>query len=142
DTADKITALIESRATNGRAHVVGLSLGGYVALVLLEHRSELVNRAVVSGGTAAPMPNRRLLKPQLWLMSIMKSRWVADRQAKALGLPAKMQRAFTENLQAMSIETYRRIMEEAVVFEASPGLRQVSTPTLVTAGGNESDIIL
>lgn len=142
DTADQIAAIIQARATNGQAAVVGLSLGGYVAMVLLEHHTERVSRAVLSGVTAAPMPNRSLLKPQLWFMSVLKRRPVASLQAKALSLPPTAQAAFIENLQAMSIDTYRRIMEEAVVFQVSPGLRHVNVPTLVTAGGRETEIIL
>jgi pimeloyl-ACP methyl ester carboxylesterase len=142
DTAQQIAALIQSRGTNGQAHVVGLSLGAYIALLLLEHHTHQVQRAVLSGVTAAPMPNRIFLTPQVWMMSIMKRPWVASRQAQALGLPPRMQAAFTENLSAMSIESYRRILEEVVDFRVSPALQQVKTPTLITAGGRESSIIL
>ena len=143
DSADQVAALIRDRATNGRAHVVGLSLGGYIALVLLEHHTDVVDRAVISGVTAAPMPNRAWLNPQVWFMSaVMKRRWYANMQAKALGLSTEMQAAFTENFLAMSMQTYRRIMEEAVDFQVSPALGQVDTPTLITAGGKESEIIL
>ncbi len=142
DTADHIAALIQARSTNGRAHVVGLSLGAYVALVLLERHADVVDRVVISGVTAAPMPNRALLNPQLWLMSIlMKRRWFVNRQAKSLHLPLDAQAATTENLLAMSLQTYRRIAEEVVEFYVPPSLHRVNTPTLVTAGGRESKII-
>jgi pimeloyl-ACP methyl ester carboxylesterase len=148
DTADHIAAIIQARAFDkrapviGQAHIVGLSLGGYVALALLERHAGVAGRVVISGVTAAPWPNRALLKPQLWLMSaLMKRRWYASMQAKAVRLPPQMQAAFTENLQAMDMAAYRRIMEEAAVFRPSPLLHQVNTPTLVTAGGNESKII-
>jgi pimeloyl-ACP methyl ester carboxylesterase len=142
-TADQVAAVIQARATNGRAHVVGLSLGAYIALVLLEHHADLVKRAVLSGVTAAPMPNRILLKPQLGLMSIlMKRQWFVNMQAKSLHVPPNMQSAFTDNLLAMSMQAYRRIWEEVAEFSASSGLRHVDVPTLITAGGNESKIIL
>jgi pimeloyl-ACP methyl ester carboxylesterase len=143
DTADQIAALIQSRAANGRAHIVGLSLGGYVALLLLERHTVVVDRVVVSGLTAAPMPNRAWLNPQLWLMSVlMRRRWYMNMQARALGLPPAQQAAFTENWLAMSMRTYRRIYEEAVDYSVSPALRYINNPTLVTAGGRESKIIL
>jgi pimeloyl-ACP methyl ester carboxylesterase len=142
DTAEQIAAIIQTRATHGRAHVVGLSLGGYIALVLLERYANVVDHAVISGVTAAPMPNRALLNPQIWFMSaVMRRRWVANMQAKALHLPPDMQDAFTDNLRAMSMQAYRRIMEEAVVFQVSPALQQVVNPTLITAGGSETEII-
>ncbi len=143
DTARQVAAIIQSRATNGRAHVVGLSLGGYVGLVMLEQHADLVQRAILSGVTAAPMPNRILLKPQLGLMSVLlKRRWFADMQARSLRVPPDMQAAFTDNLLAMSMQAYRRIWKEAAVFSAPAGLRNVDVPTLITAGGAESDIIL
>jgi pimeloyl-ACP methyl ester carboxylesterase len=39
DTTGQVAALIRARATGGRAHVVGLSLGGYVVLCLLERHA-------------------------------------------------------------------------------------------------------
>jgi pimeloyl-ACP methyl ester carboxylesterase len=142
DTADQVAALIRQRALNGRAHVVGLSLGGYVALALLERHPDRLDHVVISGVTAAPMPNRAWLRPQLALMSlVMRRRWVVDLQAKALPLTADERRAFTENWLAMSMQTYRRIYEECADFAVSPPLGRVSTPTLVTAGGDETEII-
>lgn len=142
ETAHQLATIIQARATHGQAHLVGLSLGGYVALALLADYPHLVQRAILSGVTVAPMPNRSLLKPQLGLMSIMRRRWVATMQAKLLRLPAPMQAVFTENLQAMSLATYRRILEEVMVFALPSALQQVDNPTLVTAGSNESKIIL
>ncbi|MBZ0306552.1 MAG: alpha/beta hydrolase, partial [Anaerolineae bacterium] len=142
DTADQIAAIIQEYATNGRAHIVGLSLGGYIVLALLEHYTDLLDHVIMSGVTVEPIPNRRLLTPQLWLMSaVVKRRWLVNMQAKLLHLSPEMQAAFAENLQAMSMQAYRRIAEEVVLFHISPALRQVNTPTLVVAGGNESKII-
>jgi pimeloyl-ACP methyl ester carboxylesterase len=142
NTADQIAALIQARATNGQAHVVGLSLGGYIALVLLEHHGDVLDRVVMSGVTAAPMPNRALLPAQLWLMSVLlKRRWFVNMQAKSLHLPPTMQSALTDNLLAMSMQAYRRISEEAAHFYVPRSLRHVNTPTLITAGSRESKII-
>ena len=142
DTADQVAALIQQDATKGRAHVIGLSLGGYITLLLLERHADRLDRVVISGVTAAPMPNRVWLRPQLALMSlVMRRRWFADMQAKSLGLSSDEQRAFTENWLAMSMQTYRRIAEECAEFTVSSALSRVDTPTLITAGGNETDII-
>lgn len=142
DTADQIAGIIRARATRGQAHVVGLSLGGYLALALLERHAGALDRVVLSGVTAAPMPNRALLRPQLALMALlMKRRWLVNMQAKALPLSPEMQAAFTENVLAMSMEAYRRIYTEAAEYRVPPALGQVDVPTLVTAGGRESSII-
>lgn len=142
NTADQIARLIQARATNGRAHIVGLSLGGYVALVLLETYADMLDSVVMSGVTAAPMPNRALLPVQLSLMSVLlKRRWFAKAQAKSLQLTPDMQSAFADNLLAMSMHAYRQIWQEAAYFRVSPSLHHVTTRTLITAGSRESKII-
>jgi pimeloyl-ACP methyl ester carboxylesterase len=89
------------------------------------------------------MPNRALLPLQLGLMSaIMQRRWFVNMQARSLPLSPEMQTAFAENLRAMSMRAYRRIWREAAYFQASDALRHVETPTLITAGSRESEIIL
>ena len=42
DTAAQIAEIIQERATNRRAHIVGLSLGGYVALALLDRHADVL----------------------------------------------------------------------------------------------------
>ena len=143
DTAEQLAAVIRGRATHGRAHIVGLSLGAHVALALLERDAGLADRVVISGITAAPWPNRSSLGALLWLPTgLLKRRGFVDRPAKSLGLSPAMQAAFIENLQAMSMDTYRRVYTEGADYSVSPALRLVPTPTLVTAGGNETKIIV
>jgi pimeloyl-ACP methyl ester carboxylesterase len=143
DASEQIAVLIQARATHGQAHIVGLSLGGYIALALLPHHADVVDHVVISGVTAAPMPNRALLGPQLGVMSfLLRRRWFVEMQARAMHIPPDMQSAFVDNLLAMSMSTYRRIYAEGAEFHVPAALSQIDTPTLVAAGGRESDIIL
>lgn len=57
--ADQVATVIET-AANGRAVVVGLSLGGYVAMHLAARRPELVRGLVVASATAEPVAWRAL----------------------------------------------------------------------------------
>lgn len=142
DTADQIAAIIQAHATNGKAHIVGLSLGGHIVLLLLEYHADMLNRVIISGVTAAPMPNRVLLPVHLWLMSVqMRRRSLVERQAEAMHVPPEMRSAFTENLLAMSMEAYRRICKEVAYCHVPDSLRSVRVPTLITAGSRESKII-
>jgi pimeloyl-ACP methyl ester carboxylesterase len=143
DTADQVADVIRSRATNAKAHVVGLSLGGHVAMLLLERHAEVVDHAVISGVTIAPMPGRSMVNLQSGMMSMLfRQEWFVKRQAKSLGLPPAQQAAFTENALAMSGQAYRRIWEEVAHSEVSSTLSRVTNPTLVVAGGKEPGIIL
>lgn len=53
--ADIVAETIREQAADGRAVVVGLSLGGYVAMVLAAREPELVRGLVLAGATAEPV---------------------------------------------------------------------------------------
>lgn len=53
--ADVVAATIRDQAADGRAVVVGLSLGGYVAMVLAAREPERVRGLVLAGTTAEPV---------------------------------------------------------------------------------------
>lgn len=143
DTAILVAEVIREHTRCGRAHVVGLSLGGQVALALLERHADLLDHVVVSGVTVSPMPNRVWLRPQLWLTSaLIKRHSFADQQAKSLRLGPGERAELAASLQAVSMQAYRRIMEEVVDYTAPATLGHVTVPTLVAAGGHESQIIL
>lgn len=60
DTAAMITELVAARTEDGRAHVVGLSLGGYVGLHLAATASWPTG-LIVSGSSVLPFPHPRLI---------------------------------------------------------------------------------
>jgi pimeloyl-ACP methyl ester carboxylesterase len=143
DAADQVAELIQDRATNGRAFVVGLSLGGYVTLALLERYPELVERAVLSGVTAFPLPDSLPLKLQLRVMSVfMKSPWFVRFQARMLRIPDDSLEAYTQSLLAMSREAFDGIIKEMFAYHLPPRLSEVHVPTLVTAGSLEMPSVL
>ncbi len=59
--ADVLAAAIRDHATGGRALVVGLSLGGYVAMALAAREPGPIRGLVLSGATAEPVGLRSLL---------------------------------------------------------------------------------
>jgi pimeloyl-ACP methyl ester carboxylesterase len=58
--ADIVAATIHEHAADGRAIVVGLSLGGYVAMVLASRNPACVEGLVLAGSTAEPVGARAL----------------------------------------------------------------------------------
>lgn len=142
DTASQIFEIIQSHSANERAHVVGLSLGGYITLVLLDNYAQSVERAIISGVTSSPMPNRAFLRPQLWLTAVLwKQGWFAKSLARSYNLSPDMEAELVENMRAMSMAAYKAIYREAAEFEVPASLASVDVPTLIVAGGNETKII-
>jgi pimeloyl-ACP methyl ester carboxylesterase len=58
--AERIAQLIAAEAHGGRAILVGLSLGGYVAMDVAARWPERIHGLVISGATAEPMGRRSL----------------------------------------------------------------------------------
>ncbi|KUI55742.1 Putative 2-succinyl-6-hydroxy-2,4-cyclohexadiene-1-carboxylate synthase [Cytospora mali] len=60
--ADLVAQLIREHAHDGRAHIVGLSLGGYIAMDLIIRHPDVVRDAMIVG--AWPLKGRRLAVTQ------------------------------------------------------------------------------
>jgi pimeloyl-ACP methyl ester carboxylesterase len=58
--AERVAGVIEREANGGRAILVGLSLGGYVAMAVAARWPERVAGLAISGATAEPVPPRSL----------------------------------------------------------------------------------
>lgn len=67
--ADTVATAVREHAAGGRAVVVGLSLGGYVAMTLAAREPGLIRGLVLSGATAEPVGVRAL--PYLALAAAM-----------------------------------------------------------------------
>ncbi len=138
DTADQIATLIRERGTNGRATLVGMSFGGYVALTALARHADLIEKVVVSGVTDRPLPNRAAVLMQTRLLRpFMKTRWFVRLQAQMMRLPAEVIDVYSTSLLAMTRTAYDRIIQEVVDFHLPDALRHVTVPTLIAAGSAE-----
>jgi pimeloyl-ACP methyl ester carboxylesterase len=139
-----VAAVIREQAHGGKAHVVGLSLGGYVALELLNQHPNVVESMIVSGVTARPMSNVRLLrhigKVQAWLSYLTPLAWL---MGKSLGMPDDAIPLMIRDTRRLSSQTVGRVYDEVLNFSLPA---RVSGPVqkrlLVVAGGAEVKAIL
>ncbi len=87
--ADHLAAAIDAAATDRRAIVVGLSLGGYVAMELAARSPERVRGLVLAGATAEPTGPKML--PYLALARVMSvGRRRPARRRQPVVLPAAL----------------------------------------------------
>lgn len=138
--ADDVAAVIADEVSNGGAHLVGLSLGGVVALRVLARHPELVESLLISGvpaaGVSASM--RTMSRMQLRLFG---SEWYWRFQAGAYGMVADEKDLFTEHGTALRADNMRAIMDEVDPGGVPARLGDYTGPVLVIAGGKEPKVV-
>ncbi|MBX2804917.1 MAG: alpha/beta hydrolase [Hyphomicrobiales bacterium] len=109
--ADQIAKLI--RSETGKAHVVGLSLGGYVTLRLLERHPEIISRAVVSGITIIPLMPKPVMSVLSWLMAQSVGwKWVGRLSARMMRLDPDATTLYLRDMARLDAGDVRRIYNE------------------------------
>ena len=143
DTVAALADLIAARAAHGRAHVVGLSLGGYIAAQLAADRPDVVDSAVLSGVSVLPFPHPTLMRTAGLLMApFMTSGPVLRANVKALGVPPEDVPAYLDAARAMARGTFRRVGGELMTFRVPERAAASPARVLAVAGGNEHPLVL
>ena len=139
DTAAQLAALVAERAHGGQAHVVGLSLGGYTALHLLAGHPERVRTLIISGVTSAPMPNERLFRLLVPLLSrVLRWDWVLNLSARAMQLPEEVRPLYRRDGKRLTPAGIRRVYDEVIPFQLPLDLGERPHPVLAVAGSKEA----
>lgn len=137
-TADAIADVVGDVADDGTAHVVGLSLGGYVTLALLAGHPDRVRSAVVSGVTTRPLAPAWLYRPLTRLSVRMMRRPVLVRaSARAMRIPAEATAAMVADAARMSREAADRMYAELLNGYRTPDLGAGAERLLAVAGDGE-----
>lgn len=110
--AADIAELIRTHAIDGKAHVVGLSLGGFVSVELLRHYPQLVRSCAISGSAVSGYARweRALICAQAPLRT---ARWHWAAQARAFGIGEEEKELFVLTTSSPSRETNMRLVREA-----------------------------
>ena len=141
DTADLLAEIIRTRTPHQKAHVVGLSLGGYTAIKLLEQHPDVLHTVLVSGVTTRPMPNQWLLRLMTTLvLPMLAFDWFVVAQARAIQLPADAIPLFVRDAKRLRPTTMKRIYAELFSFSLPRTL--ASVPLLAVAGDKEVKAIV
>ncbi len=138
DATRRMVALIDDRAHSGHAHLIGISLGGQIALDLLSVAPNIVDRAVISGTLVRPIPGRRLI--DLLARAYMPFRnidFLVRANQRSQGVPNRYLPQFREDTRNLTAAGFARILSENASFHIPYGLRFVDVPTLVLVGERE-----
>jgi len=132
-----VAELIRARATNGRAHIVGLSLGGAVGLTLMRSHPELVSSLFVSG-TAAGLGRvlGTISLASAALYRVLPRKWLVDASVKQFGIPPEHAASFREDLAKATNAEFTRNYTRALMGMVLP--EKMTAPTLVAVGARET----
>jgi len=136
-TADDVAATIAEHAHDGRAHLVGLSLGGLVAVQVMARHPEVLRSCLVSGVPVDGIHglSRILNSLQLRLWS---RRWYWRAQAKVFGLPADSVALFVEHGLGIRADNAARVFDDVNRGSNREGLGAYRARILAVAGEKES----
>lgn len=138
DTADRIAEMIRTRCKGGSSHIVGLSLGGTIALHIAVRHPDVVRSLLISG-----VPQGRISLP-LRLFSRLMTRlysypWGANVLAGVMGIPADESRqAFVQTAMQTRPGVLDRIMDEIYDAPLPLELARASAPTLAVVGERDT----
>jgi pimeloyl-ACP methyl ester carboxylesterase len=123
--AEEVAELIKDRVPTGRAHVVGLSMGGQTALQLLSTHPELVDRMIVSGTNTSPSGGIRLLAPLLKLVMILygplqNTGYMIHANMNQLKIPPEYEADFRGDTRLMTPDFYTQVVVESMTYPLPP----------------------
>lgn len=142
DTAAQVAEMIASYTQAGKAHVVGLSLGGYVGVWLAAMTPERVITATVSGVNVLPFPHPGRIRLLGAMMApVMRSGLLLRANARTLKIPSSELDGYLAAARAMTRDAFRRINEEVLDFRVPPEAADSPCPVLAIAGQNEHELV-
>jgi len=128
-TCRLLASLIRTHAHNGRAHIVGVSLGAHVALYLASHYPDLVQTVFISG-------YGRLSPPSKWVAPLLPY-FVSGGQHVTKALPRPLVRYFMSgaslDLEGTGVCNVRICREVIAVLCATDEVPALGTRCLVVA---------
>ncbi|TYQ16505.1 UNVERIFIED_CONTAM: pimeloyl-ACP methyl ester carboxylesterase [Acetivibrio alkalicellulosi] len=140
---NEIAEIIEKKANNGKASVIGYSYGSKVIIDLLTSRCELVSHAIIASALSRPVPIMKFSNSPgaMKLASyILRSRPIRQLLIKYLNFPCNSYRfnCSREISRLTSGKLYRIFHEFCHNLNLPQELEKVKVPTLVIAGEKES----
>jgi pimeloyl-ACP methyl ester carboxylesterase len=141
-TTDEVIKLVRERTPQSRVHIVGLSLGGSVAMTWLSTAPDLVDHAIVDGAGVQPLPGLPLMKVGFRLMQpFMHTDFIIGIIARMTKVPAEEYEEFKQGMLAMSPSSFTRSFLQASSMRLPPGLEEAVCRVLFVAGEREPEVV-
>lgn len=140
DTSDKIANMIATRCAGGKAHIVGLSLGGVAALYTAVKHPHVVESLIISGVPYGKVPKFLRLLSHLMLKLYSRS-WGARMIAILFGIPRdESMKAFILTAAQTDPMSLKKLTKEIFEKPLPDDLDKVTARTLAVAGARDTKI--
>lgn len=143
----EVRQLIQDRAHDAQAHVVGLSLGAQTATQLLALDPSVLRSAVLSGTSVRPAPGSGFLSAAVLrpltvatlvaYMPVRNARWLVRANMRSLGVPPEFEAEFAEDTRRLTLEGFVRVMDENLRFRIPDDLERAQVRVLIIVGERE-----
>lgn len=143
ESARLIAEVIQAQANGGKAHLIGFSLGAYVALELTMYYPELVHKTLISGLNILPVPNQFIRNIFGSVSSLFfKHPLFAERSANQMQISPADYSAYLNARKQVSLRAFRSASQECAAYTLPDEAGSIKQPVLALAGGNEADSVL
>lgn len=144
--AELVIDIINKRGHNGKAHLVGISLGAQIIVQILSTSPEVVDHALISGTLTRRIPQTEtLLKLLDYTFRVYEPVKDTDFLIKAnmrtYNMPKNLFEKFKESTHLVKVDALNRILRENMLFKLPEGLERVESPVLIMTGEKDYKII-
>jgi pimeloyl-ACP methyl ester carboxylesterase len=145
-SAEMIVDIINDHTDNGKAHLVGTSLGAQIIIQILCKTPELVDHAAISGTLIGSIPHTEtLLKLFNYLIKVYgpvkNTDFFIKANMKTYNMPKTLFQKFRESTVLITNNSLDRILKENMFFKRPEGLEEIKVPVLVMTGEKDYKII-
>ena len=135
DASKQVADVIRTYTPNGRAHVVGLSLGGTVAVRMLLDVPEVIDHVMISGTAARLDP---IFANFNMMMGFLHSDQLAQLIFMQSNIPQQYHHLVLEGVRTVKPAAFHHFSQEVTQIELP---HQVHVPMLITVGQNETFVV-
>ncbi|HML04225.1 MAG TPA: alpha/beta hydrolase [Methanobacterium sp.] len=145
-SADMIIDIIKNKAKNGKAHLVGISLGAQIILQILSSTPEVVDHVLISGTLVRNLqPTETFSNLLNYLIEV----YLPDKNknirimsyVRSYNIPKNLRNKFKESTYVIDTDSLDRIIRENMLFKMPSDLDKVNVPVLVMTGQKDFKII-
>jgi len=137
-----VAEVVKKESVDGKAFIIGLSIGGQIVLNMLRNHRDVICKAIVVSALNKPMNGIKVLfGPMVSMcMPLIRNKKFSEYQAKAFALPSNWYERYYEDSLKITKKTLLRIIEEAMSFNFNDKVTGI--PTLILVGEKEKRIMI